>query len=410
MPRQRKRQRYTYRGAIVYATRLFGESVAYTLHRTRCQSDSQPPTKKRKANGSRKGQKRSRTVNTSAHAAPASEDLDESAEDTIPDTVAHLALLDEDYTDERKISVDEIDEARQEHDERVVSEATAEGAQGVLTKAGKLARKLHHNPMLQAKFEKLIEAWNTDYECLLSHQELKTCVEMQTAESENDLRNLSLDNDQWNLLDQLVYVLQIFKEATDLFSQSEVPMVHEVVPIFVQMRQRLELAHDDTEHNLHPLIGAAAHSSLMVFFEVFRTFSLLFDLPFSSFKSDRERVYAMVRARFYSFNPLPSQANPEGLSTKSQTKDDWLLDRTSSKPSNPHSGSIETYLRSAPLLYEAIELAGGPLRYWQTQSSSNTYDSQVARFAINYLSAPASSVDVERAFSCGRLMINHLQH
>ncbi|QRW14254.1 hAT family dimerization protein [Ceratobasidium sp. AG-Ba] len=86
-----------------------------------------PPTKKRKANGSRKGQKRSRTVNTSAHTAPASEDLDESAEDTIPDTVAHLALLDEDYTDERKISVDEIDEARQEHDERVVSEATAEG-------------------------------------------------------------------------------------------------------------------------------------------------------------------------------------------------------------------------------------------------------------------------------------------
>ncbi|KAG8710798.1 hypothetical protein FRC11_004121 [Ceratobasidium sp. 423] len=30
--------------------------------------------------------------------------------------------------------------------------------------------------------------------------------------------------------------------------------------------------------------------------------------------------------------------------------------------------------------------------------------------ALDYLTAPATSVDVERAFSAGRLTINHLQH
>ncbi|KAG1821483.1 hypothetical protein EV424DRAFT_1322207 [Suillus variegatus] len=30
--------------------------------------------------------------------------------------------------------------------------------------------------------------------------------------------------------------------------------------------------------------------------------------------------------------------------------------------------------------------------------------------ALDFLSAPASSVDAERAFSCGRLQVNHLQH
>ncbi|KAG2351252.1 hypothetical protein BDR07DRAFT_1320647 [Suillus spraguei] len=30
--------------------------------------------------------------------------------------------------------------------------------------------------------------------------------------------------------------------------------------------------------------------------------------------------------------------------------------------------------------------------------------------ALDFLSAPASSVDAEQALSCGRLQVNHLQH
>ncbi|KAG8694374.1 hypothetical protein FRC08_008532 [Ceratobasidium sp. 394] len=96
--------------------------------------------------------------------------------------------------------------------------------------------------------------WNSDYECLLSLKELKPCVQMLTAESENDLRDLSLEDEQWGMLDQLVRVLKIFKEASDLFSQSEVPLVHEVVPIFVRMRRRLELVREDKAQKLHPLV------------------------------------------------------------------------------------------------------------------------------------------------------------
>ncbi|KAG8694375.1 hypothetical protein FRC08_008533 [Ceratobasidium sp. 394] len=90
-------------------------------------------------------------------------------------------------------------------------------------------------------------------------------------------------------------------------------------------------------------------------------------------------------------------------------QDEWLLDDKPSGMSGLRLGSIEGYLRTEPVSSEAIRLAGGPLRYWESQASSETY-SQLAQFAINYLSAPASSVDVERAFSCGRLMNNHLQH
>ena len=71
-----------------------------------------------------------------------------------------------------------------------------------------------------------------------------------------------------------------------------------------------------------------------------------------------------------------------------------------------------------------IDDAGGILRYWEQRLEAQP---QLARMALDFLSAPgqasparclllltfspaASSVDAERAFSGGRLQVNHLQH
>ncbi|QRV80904.1 hAT family dimerization protein [Ceratobasidium sp. AG-Ba] len=422
----------------------------------------QPQMRKRKAGKTGKPAKRRRT----SSAQKAAEEPQDDADDNMEDVVARLEQMESSFVTGSSLP-DDIDEARRIHDERIVSEVTAEGlqyackqlgltitdtmkayAQGVLTKAGKLARKLHDTPTLQAKFELLIDAsreqlqslrralagrmptrWNTDYECLLSLKELKPCVQMLTAQTENNLRDLTLEDEQWDLLDQLVRVLRIFKEATDLFSQSEVPLVHEVVPVFVCMRQRLERVRDDGGERLHPLIRAAAHSALLVYnkymglfteSEVYwiaivmcpdRKLQWLRDNGCS--ESDIAQVYAMVVARFNSFNPsppAPGDALDEGATLGDlNDQDDWIFKREPSATSKFQLGSIEGYLRTEPVSSEVIRLAGGPLRYWESQTSFKSYSS-LARFAIDYLSAPASSVDVERAFSCGRLMNNHLQH
>ena len=72
-----------------------------------------------------------------------------------------------------------------------------------------------------------------------------------------------------------------------------------------------------------------------------------------------------------------------------------------------------------------IDDAGGVLCYWEQQLATQP---QLARMALDFLSTPgealstwhmcsgshdsavASSVDVECAFSSGRLQVNHLQH
>ncbi|KIJ35192.1 hypothetical protein M422DRAFT_181059, partial [Sphaerobolus stellatus SS14] len=48
-----------------------------------------------------------------------------------------------------------------------------------------------------------------------------------------------------------------------------------------------------------------------------------------------------------------------------------------------------------------------PITYWNARLASG---SQLARMGLDILSIPATSVDVERAFSCGRLMVSHLCH
>ncbi|KAG8786110.1 hypothetical protein FRC12_016914 [Ceratobasidium sp. 428] len=121
----------------------------------------------------------------------------------------------------------------------------------------------------------------------------------------------------------------------------------------------------------------------------------------------------MIVARFYSFDSSALESNTtestENALDAYDDEDEWIFKDKPSNASRLQLGSIESYLRTEPVSSEVIRLAGGPLRYWEAQASFATYSS-LAKFAIDYLSAPASSVDVERAFSCGRLMNNHLQH
>ncbi|QRV75576.1 hAT family dimerization protein [Ceratobasidium sp. AG-Ba] len=91
-----------------------------------------------------------------------------------------------------------------------------------------------------------------------------------------------------------------------------------------------------------------------------------------------------------------------------KSNDEWAPEDQPTQQSS-ETGPIENYLRTEPVAWEIIENSGGPLGYWTDQKSYMAHP-ELAKFAINYLSTPASSVDAERAFSCGRLMTNHLQH
>ncbi|QRV99250.1 hAT family dimerization protein [Ceratobasidium sp. AG-Ba] len=79
----------------------------------------------------------------------------------------------------------------------------------------------------------------------------------------------------------------------------------------------------------------------------------------------------------------------------------------SPQPQSTAYDSIEQYLVDDVVSEDVVAQHGGLIRYCTTQLKERP---QVYSMAIDYLTAPASSVDAKRAFSNGRLMVNHLQH
>ncbi|KAF5352608.1 hypothetical protein D9756_006313 [Leucocoprinus leucothites] len=67
---------------------------------------------------------------------------------------------------------------------------------------------------------------------------------------------------------------------------------------------------------------------------------------------------------------------------------------------------ILTYLDEPAIPSTDIQAVGGYMKWWYTSSSAWK---SVARMAMDYCSAPASSVDAEQAFSVGRQQINFMQ-
>jgi len=107
------------------------------------------------------------------------------------------------------------------------------------------------------------------------------------------------------------------------------------------------------------------------------------------------------------------------------TSHDWDSDTEEPGPCFVGSDHMDLYLRGDIVGQSVIDDAGGVLCYWEQQLRTQP---QLARMALDFLSAPgkaisaqcahsrshdlviASSVDAERAFSGGRLQVNHLQH
>ncbi|CAE6445265.1 unnamed protein product [Rhizoctonia solani] len=197
-----------------------------------------------------------------------------------------------------------------------------------------------------------------------------------------------------------------------------------IISIFVRMRQCLESVREYSGQMLHPLIRAAAHSSLLAYnkymglFTELEVYWIAVDRKIqwlrgnSCSESDIAQVFSIVTTRFNSFNPTPPTLDTpkttkeisEDLDNEvtvmtvywiygvdRQSWDEWLFKEKLSATSELWLGSIESYLRTEPVSGEVIRLAGRPLRYWEAQATFSVY-SRLAKFTIDYLSAPGKYI------------------
>ncbi|KAJ7231225.1 hypothetical protein C8J57DRAFT_1036550, partial [Mycena rebaudengoi] len=198
-----------------------------------------------------------------------------------------------------EVGVDEegiMDEGKAAHDEETIMSVhkqailTAESefflhmtmaeqtlALTIFPKITGLARRVHDSATLQEKFEKLVQAnsvesgqkialdrrvptqWNSDLVCLAAHVHFERPVKQLT---QDNLEEYALTPEQWKLAKQLCLVLQVFEDITQLFSQAEVPLVYEVIPMLEALKDELTNMRDDAD--LPTVIRIAAIAALLV--------------------------------------------------------------------------------------------------------------------------------------------------
>ncbi|CCO32972.1 hypothetical protein BN14_07039 [Rhizoctonia solani AG-1 IB] len=251
---------------------------------------------------------------------------------------------------------------------------------------------------------------------------------------------------QWRLLEDLIACLFTFKQLTLKYLQSCVPLLHEVIPDLIVLKYRLTLMRNDTNHQSNMAIRVAAQAALQVLekyldrLEELDIYSLaivscpwyklqwFIDQGYSPVRIDRvRRVLGEQYTKYLALastspTPTPAPAQPPVTSTSTiargsggppttslsdELRNHWAHDPPSTVSiSTSTTDALAIYLSSPPVTKAEVEEIG-LLAYWQRELNRSV---PLARMALDILSAPASSVDAERAFSGGRMAINYHQH
>ncbi|EJD41569.1 hypothetical protein AURDEDRAFT_127071 [Auricularia subglabra TFB-10046 SS5] len=316
------------------------------------------------------------------------------------------------------------------------------------TQVAGLARRVHDASVLAKRFEELIvkdkelckrinkraldrrvPTRNADLDCLDAHLLLQSPVKQLTNEPSYDLSKYRLTQPQWTLSAQLQAVLEMFKGPTKVFSATAVPLVHEVVPLIEKLEGKLVLVRDDEKQP--PIMRVAAIVALEVVgkyyalsddTEVYRISMIMCpQRKLHWFHKNKWRPDDIVEARRVaiacwnaSYKGDAPELSPSAPSTAAAKKKRAaqsvyaLEDSDDDEPcARGQQDTIEAYLDSPTVDYNAVKSYGGLMQYWEAQRKVTP---RVAQMALDFLSAPATSVDVERTFSNGRLKVSHLQH
>ncbi|KAJ6545063.1 hypothetical protein DFH09DRAFT_1509464, partial [Mycena vulgaris] len=270
----------TYRGTLS-RTRCFPHTVNLIAKAFIAFFFKQP---KKKAKVTVAPGKRKRNRNTAAPDPPPIIEPEEERDDPI---ISEVAVDEEGIMDEGKAAHDDAT-IRSVHKQAILTAESefflhmtvAEEAQALTLSprpvAG-LARRVHDSATLQGKFEKLVEAnsvgsgqkialdrrvptrWNSDLACLVAHVQFERPVKQLT---QDNLEEYALTPEQWVLAKQLCQALAVFEDITLLFSQAEVPLVYEVIPMLEALEDELTNMRNDAA--LPAVIRIAAIAALLV--------------------------------------------------------------------------------------------------------------------------------------------------
>lgn len=363
-------------------------------------------------------------------------DLDEEDDDGELELDEEAEDADEDYLDGLdRNDDDEVDMASSKPD---CSPEELKDAAFALFKLSNLAKKVHWNPSLRQAFlegckthklEKqlvLVRAvanrWNTQAAMIGRAIDVKPVVndvcDMTKFNSNGmRLRSYSFSDKEWEILEQLYPILDLFVGCTKKMEQESVPLIYQVIPEIDKLTNALSAARDD--ESIHPAVRVGAWLGI-------RHLNKYYAL------SDDSIVYRLAMVLHPSFKLKYFREHKWQASWITQVQEllneEWKLycpaelETASSQPNpkkNPYAhfmcddeDSSTVDFVNEYLYSPVVKNVKNPLAYWRSilESGSSDVQSRFAQMAIDFLSAPATSTTGERGFSGSGRMVSKFRH
>jgi len=250
--------------------------------------------------------------------------------------------------------------------------------------------------------------------------EYREALDTITGDRDMKLRQYEMDNEEWVIAHQLCKVLKVFKDATLFFSRNGTPNIATVIPAMDRIDEVLATSAFDSQYSISVQAALAMGKKTLNRYysktdhsEVYRIAMVLHPrhklLYFEDAGWEDDWIATaekLVRDRFESAycadRPQSTDKTPVPI-TKIAIDSTNIFDNlpalAAPKPSDLR-GELERYLSADP------EYAPDVLAWWHERRS--TYP-RLSRMAMDYLSIPATSVDVERVFSKGRILLSHVR-
>lgn len=306
-----------------------------------------------------------------------------------------------------------------------------------VTKITQLTKRIFHSPVLREDLNALCikhkvpskqvvrsvpTRWNSVAEMVKRALELRKALDKlvdmdrHNAVAKTRLRRFKLQPDEWELLVQLRPLLVSFLKATERMSQSKVPLLHEVIPLIDTITRTLEKA--ITDHDLYPAVRASAAKGLAILNKyysktddsiMYRCAMILHPrYKLTYFREAKwpsewiDAAVSIVREQWEDHYRPRGTTVDQPVSSLSDNDEDDLFADIDNFGKNPTQDALDAWIKSP-----TIGNAGDPIAWWASMLSSGD---PLAPMALDFLSAPAASTDVERAFSRGGLTVTKLRH
>ncbi|CDO72042.1 hypothetical protein BN946_scf184943.g77 [Trametes cinnabarina] len=285
--------------------------------------------------------------------------------------------------------------------------------------------------------------WNSTYEMLDVAVQYRKAVDVFCADKENKLRQYELTEQEWTIATQLRQPLRVFKDATLFFSRST-PSLASVIPAMEHMSRTLDSYIQDEEHYEHSIRAALslAKKTLVKYYnltdsaDTYRIAMVLHPRYKTAYfkKLNWTRLWIesarkLVRNEYdqvYAKLPLPADLDkkPAGQNDSADNEDsvkhgpagtggckelqqdnenmfDRIPDLFQTNSRHGTNDELDIYLKAEP------EDVTDPFSWWYACRHAFP---RLSRMALDYLAIPATSVDVERVFSRGRLLLPHVRN